>query len=72
MQEGITKICVSVDSAEELLEVYNRALTAGLNTELIIDSGFTEFNGVPTKTCIGIGPNLASDIDKITGHLKLL
>jgi peptidyl-tRNA hydrolase len=29
------------------------------------------FNGVPTKTCIGIGPNESEEIDKVTGHLKL-
>jgi PTH2 family peptidyl-tRNA hydrolase len=34
--------------------------------------GKTEFNGVPTKTCLGIGPAKAEKIDKITGDLKLL
>jgi len=72
MEKGFTKICVSVDSEYELMEIYNQAKQNGLCAELIIDSGFTEFNGVPTKTCIAIGPNKAEDIDKITGHLKLL
>ena len=72
MKEGFTKICVSVDSEQELMEKYNQAMSAGLTVELIIDSGFTEFSGVPTKTCIAIGPNLSSEIDEITGNLKLL
>jgi PTH2 family peptidyl-tRNA hydrolase len=37
-----------------------------------VDAGLTEFNGVPTKTCIAIGPNWSDEIDEITGHLKLL
>lgn len=69
---AFTKVCVSVDSEKELLEIFNRAKEAGLICGLITDAGLTEFNGVPTKTCCAIGPAWASDIDKITGHLKLL
>jgi PTH2 family peptidyl-tRNA hydrolase len=69
---AFAKICVSVDTEEELLEIYNKAKVAGLEVHLITDSGRTEFNGVPTKTCLAIGPDVSSKIDKITGHLKLL
>ena len=44
----------------------------GVTAERIVDSGLTEFGGVPTKTWIALGPNLASVIDPITGHLKPL
>lgn len=67
-----TKICVSVSSEAELLEVFAKAESAGLPVKLITDAGLTEFNGVPTKTCLAIGPAWADDIDKITGHLSLL
>jgi peptidyl-tRNA hydrolase, PTH2 family len=67
-----TKICVGVDSESELLEIYEKALQDGLLCSLITDSGQTEFNGVPTITCCAIGPDYTNDIDKITGHLKLL
>lgn len=67
-----TKICVSVDSEEELLAIYASAKNANLYCSLITDSGKTEFNGVPTHTVVAIGPNKAEDIDKITGTLKLL
>ena len=67
-----TKICVSVDSEKELIEVYQAAVKAKLICSLITDAGLTEFNGVPTKTCCAIGPAWSNEIDKITGHLKLL
>lgn len=67
-----TKICVSVDSENELIDLYNEATLAGLNTVMIEDNGLTEFHGVKTKTCIAIGPNWSDEIDLITKHLKLL
>lgn len=66
------KICLSVDSEEELLDIYNKAKEAKLNVCLITDAGDTEFNGVPTKTCLSIGPDFESKIDEITKQLKLL
>lgn len=72
IENSFTKICVRVDSEEELLDVYERAKEASLEAYLITDKGLTEFGGVPTHTCVGIGPNWAEDIDKVTGELKLL
>ena len=66
-----TKVCVRVDSQEELEEIYENAINSGLICHMITDLGKTEFDGVPTKTCLAIGPNKADEIDKITGHLKL-
>jgi len=67
-----TKICVSCDSEKELDELYQKAKDAKLPCSLIIDAGLTEFKGVPTKTCIAIGPANPDEINKITGHLILL
>lgn len=67
-----TKICVCVNSEEELLDIYKKAQDAGIPCKLITDSGLTEFNGVPTNTCVGIGPYTSDEIDKITGRLQLL
>jgi PTH2 family peptidyl-tRNA hydrolase len=61
-----------VGSEAELLEVYESALVAGLHTSLIVDAGRTEFNGVPTKTCIAIGPEFPERLVGITDQLKLL
>lgn len=67
-----TKICVYCNSEQELLEIYQKAKEAKIPSVLITDAGLTEFNGVPTNTCVGIGPYWSEEIDKITGHLPLL
>jgi PTH2 family peptidyl-tRNA hydrolase len=67
-----TKVCLRCESEEQLLELFNAAEVAGLPCKLITDAGLTEFDGVPTKTCIAIGPANPDKIDKITGDLKLL
>ena len=59
-------------SEEELIEIHDRALEAGLEVHLITDSGKTEFHGEPTNTCLAIGPDEADKINAITGHLQLL
>ncbi len=66
------KITVSVNSEDELMNIYNQAVELNLPVSLITDAGHTEFNGVPTKTCLAIGPDLSEKIDIITGTLKLL
>ncbi len=72
LNNAFAKIVVSVNSEEELLNVYNKAKDAGIACSLIQDAGRTEFKGVPTYTCVGIGPDEISKIDKITGDLPLL
>jgi peptidyl-tRNA hydrolase, PTH2 family len=66
-----SKICVTVDSEEELMRIYGEAVQAKLPVKLITDSGRTEFHGVPTRTCLAIGPCWAEDVDRITGKLRL-
>ena len=72
IEGSFAKVCVKVGSEEELLEIFQKAKDAGLETHLITDSGLTEFHGEPTNTCVGIGPDLSEKIDPITGHLTLL
>lgn len=67
-----TKITCSVDSEQELLELYEKAKSLNIPTTLITDAGLTEFGGVPTNTSIVIGPAWEDEVDPITGHLKLL
>ncbi len=71
-ESAMTKICVRVESEAELLEIEDKARSAQLTVNVITDAGFTEFHGVPTRTCLAIGPNLSERIDEITGGLKLL
>lgn len=71
IESGFTKICVRVDSEEELMQIKVKAECAGLEVHLVTDAGKTEFDGVPTKTCLAIGPDQSAKIDAITGALKL-
>jgi len=69
---SFAKICVRCNSEEELMAIHNKAIEMGLEVQLITDSGRTEFHGQPTRTCLAIGPDEASKIDHVTGHLELL
>lgn len=66
------KICVYVTSEEALVDVYNRAKAKDIPCSLITDAGLTEFDGIPTKTAVAVGPYHAVEVDKITNKLHLL
>lgn len=68
---GMAKVCLQVNSEEELLDYHERALRHSLKSFLIRDSGRTEFAGMPTLTACAIGPAPASRIDAVTGNLTL-
>ena len=53
------------------MAVYDQAREAGLLVHLITDRGLTEFGGVPTRTCLAIGPDYDDRIDPVTGDLEL-
>jgi peptidyl-tRNA hydrolase, PTH2 family len=78
LRQSFTKICVSVDSKDELLnklhmvEYINENENKNIPYIIIQDLGHTEFHGVPTFTCMAIGPYWSDELDKITGDLKLL
>ena len=69
---SFAKVCVRCNSEEELMAIHDKAIEMGLEVHLITDSGRTEFHGQPTRTCLAIGPDDASKIDQVTGHLELL
>jgi peptidyl-tRNA hydrolase, PTH2 family len=66
-----TKICVGVNSEQELLDVHKAAVEKGLPCSLIQDAGHTEFKE-PTYTTVAIGPAKSELVDEITGKLTLL
>jgi PTH2 family peptidyl-tRNA hydrolase len=72
LNNSFTKICVRVESEQELLNIHEAALDVGIESHLVLDNGTTEFGGVPTYTCAALGPDYAERLDPITGHLKLL
>ena len=71
LEGSLRKVTVKVGSEAELLAVYEKAIEAGLVAHLITDRGLTEFGGVPTRTCLGIGPDYDDLIDPVTGDLEL-
>jgi PTH2 family peptidyl-tRNA hydrolase len=72
LRNSFRKICVYVNSEEELEAVHQKALDSGLMSHMIEDNGATEFNGVKTKTCCAIGPHVDGKFEGITDHLPLL
>lgn len=66
-----TKICLYVNSEQELLDLKGKADSLGFVTSLIKDNRTTEFNGVPTYTCIAFEPLPAEKIDILTKDLPL-
>jgi len=69
-EEGAKKVLLRVKNEEELLDIYKMAKENNLTCVLIKDAGLTE---IPpgTITCVGIGPDEETKIDKITGNLRL-
>ena len=61
------KIVLEVMTENDLILAYEETIKRGLPASLITDAGLTEFQGVPTKTCVAIGPVKSDEIDKITG-----
>jgi PTH2 family peptidyl-tRNA hydrolase len=68
-REGAKKVVLRVSDKAELLEIKQKAKK--LPTSLVKDAGMTELPP-GTMTCLGIGPALDEEIDKVTGSLKLL
>ena len=68
---GCAKICVYVDSEEELIDIAEKAKEKGIIAAVITDAGMTEFHGVPTKTCLALEPLPAEIADELTGALPL-
>ncbi|MBP3883670.1 MAG: aminoacyl-tRNA hydrolase [Olsenella sp.] len=70
-EAGVAKVCVYVDSEEELLAIANQGRERGFVVALVRDAGLTEFHGETTYTCLAFEPLRATDIDPITGNLPL-
>lgn len=72
LRNSFRKICVYVNSEEELLELHQKALDKGLISHIVEDNGLTEFNGVKTLTALAIGPAWDEKFIGITDQLPLL
>lgn len=71
-ETGQTKICVGVNSLEELFKIQKAGAEKGLYSYIVEDWGLTEFHGESNYTCLAFEPLPSIVIDEITGELKLL
>ncbi|MDR2867025.1 MAG: peptidyl-tRNA hydrolase Pth2 [Methanomassiliicoccaceae archaeon] len=71
MYNAYPKVVLKVETERELFEIKYFADAAGIVNSIITDAGRTEI-APGSVTCLGIGPDAASKIDKVTGDLSML
>jgi len=71
LREGQRKIALVVPTLAELEGLARDARARGIPTVWVEDAGFTEV-APGTRTCLGLGPAPANELDAITGALDLL
>lgn len=70
-----TKVVLSADTAEKILEIYDAVKVLGIPCALIVDSGHIMppyFDGNPIVTAVGIGPVRRDEIQQITNQFDLV
>jgi peptidyl-tRNA hydrolase len=68
---GQAKVVLRVDSEEELFQFKAIADVQRITNSIITDAGRTQI-APGSVTCLGLGPEKVSLLDKITGDLKML
>jgi PTH2 family peptidyl-tRNA hydrolase len=68
--EGFRKIVLKAKTTMDLLDIQEKCIEKNIPHYLVRDFGLTELDP-NTITCIGIGPDLNENVDKITGRLGL-
>jgi peptidyl-tRNA hydrolase, PTH2 family len=71
LADGQPKVVLRVSSAEQLQQIADRGLAAGVPVEVIHDAGRTQL-APGTATCCALGPAEATRLDPVTGELPLL
>ena len=69
-REGQKKVALKIKSEAELIALYENVKVKGIPCELIRDAGLTQI-APGSITALGIGPVKNTDIDDLTGELKL-
>jgi len=64
------KVCLVVDTTDEL-RALESAYRPVCGVSLVTDAGLTCFDGVPTTTCLGIGPIRDEDVGEDLKCLKV-
>lgn len=71
MDSGQRKVVLKVPNRDEMIKYMHEARSCGLYTVMITDAGRTQVDP-GSDTCVGIGPAPESEVDKVTGGLKML
>ena len=71
LNDGQTKVVVSVPSAESLVDIRRAAKRYGLHTHTVHDAGRTQV-AAGSATVLAVGPAPAQLVNAVTGQLKLL
>jgi len=69
---AFTKIVLGCDSIDDIYDLQKKANSLNIPNAVIIDNGLTEFGGIPTVTCIALGPHSAEIIENLTSKYSLL
>ncbi|MHC1630773.1 MAG: peptidyl-tRNA hydrolase Pth2 [Methanotrichaceae archaeon] len=69
--EGQRKIVLKVPSLEDIFRLREESERAGIASAIVIDAGLTEIPS-GTITVLGLGPDSAKQLDKLTRGLKLV
>eukprot|EP01104_Vermistella_antarctica_P016675 TRINITY_DN5732_c0_g1_i2.p1 TRINITY_DN5732_c0_g1~~TRINITY_DN5732_c0_g1_i2.p1 ORF type:complete len:208 (+),score=47.73 TRINITY_DN5732_c0_g1_i2:201-824(+) len=68
---GQAKVVVKLPDAQVMNDIRSAAKARGLPTHVVVDAGRTQIAG-GSETVLAIGPAPKSEIDKVTGSLKLM
>lgn len=71
LAQGQKKVALLVPTLDEMIELERKARARGIAVAWVEDAGLTEV-AAGTRTCLGLGPELASELDPVTGGLSLL
>jgi peptidyl-tRNA hydrolase, PTH2 family len=69
--QGQKKIALTLPTLPEMETLDRAARARGIPTVWVEDAGFTEV-APGTRTCLGLGPAPAAEMDAVTGSLPLL
>ncbi len=71
LEGNYRKVVCQLDTAEQLLDLYELARLSDIQAHLVYDEGATEFHGARTLTALAIGPDYSDRIDPLTKDLSL-
>lgn len=66
------KVCLRAKNLGALERAHKEAIAAGIPATLITDLGYTQFEGRPTVTALGIGPARKEEVHHFLKRFQLM